>query len=180
MIQYSKHQMICQKVNESSNDARKLYVLVNHLSGCTLENSLPINKSDEILAEESADFYINKIRTIREKFKGIDSYHYQPVDTPIFGKFRPMTESEICKIIMSMKSKSCKLDPIPTTLMKRILPKCIYIITNIVNISLETGQFYSGWKVTVVQPHLKKSGLDLNYKNYRPVSKLSFLSKIIE
>ena len=91
-----------------------------------------------------------------------------------------MTESEICKIIMSIKSKSCELDPILTTLMKRLLPKCIHIITSIVNISLETGQFYSGWKVAVVQPPLKKSGLDLIHKNYRPVSNLSFLSKIIE
>lgn len=180
MIKYSKHQMICEKINESSNDAKKLYALVNHLSGCTQENPLPINKSDEILAEEFADFFINKIRTIREKFKGIDCYHHQPVDAPIFRKFRPMTESEICKIIMSMKSKSCELDPIPTTLMKRLLPKCICIITNIVNISLETGQFYSGWKVAVVQPLLKKPGLDLVHKNYRPVSNLSFLSKVIE
>ena len=74
MIKYSKHQMICEKINESSNNAKKLYVLVNHLSGCTQENPLPINKSDEILAEEFADFFINKIRTFREKFKGIDCY----------------------------------------------------------------------------------------------------------
>ena len=91
-----------------------------------------------------------------------------------------MTESEICKIIMSMKSKLCELDLIPTTLLKRLLPKCICIITNIVNISLETGQFYSGWKVAVVQPLLKKSGLDPIHKNYRPVSNLTFLSKVIE
>ena len=180
MIKYSKHQLICEKINESSKDAKKLYVLINHLSGCTQENPLPINKSNKILAEEFADFFINKIRTIREKFEGIDCCHYQPVNVPIFSKFRQMTESEICKIIMRMKSKLCELDPIPTTLMKRLLPKCICIITNIVNISLETGQFYSGWKVAVVQPLSKKSGLDLIYKNYRPVSNLSFLSKIIE
>ena len=116
MIKSSKQQKICEKINESSNDAKKLYALINHLSGCTQENPLPTNKSDEILVEEFADFFINKIKTIREKFKRIDCYHHQPVDAPMFRKFRPMTESEISNIIMSMKSKSCELDPILTTL----------------------------------------------------------------
>ena len=60
MIKYSNHQVICEKINESSNDAKKLYVLINHLSGCTQENPLPINNSNEILAEEFADFLLIK------------------------------------------------------------------------------------------------------------------------
>ena len=60
MIKYSKHQMICEKINESSIDTKKLYVLINHLSGCTQENPLPTDKSDEILTEEFADFLLIK------------------------------------------------------------------------------------------------------------------------
>ena len=37
-----------------------------------------------------------------------------------------------------------------------------------------------GLKHAIIKPLLKKPGLELNLKNYRPVSNLKFLSKIIE
>ena len=55
------------------------------------------------------------------------------------------------------------------------------VITTIVNQSLSTGMFPSAFKHALVKPLLKKSSLDPNvHKNYRPVSNLAFVSKIIE
>ena len=49
------------------------------------------------------------------------------------------------------------------------------------NKSLATGCFPSEFKQAVVRPLLKKNGLDASeLKNYRPVSNLSFLSKLSE
>ena len=79
-----------------------------------------------------------------------------------------------------MSSKSCELDAIPTTLLKQILPDVIGVITKIVNISLTTGAFSQSWKTTVIHPLLKKAGFDLIPRNYRPVSNLCFLSKVVE
>ena len=53
-------------------------------------------------------------------------------------------------------------------------------ITRIVNISLTEGKFPSQWKIASTRPLLKKIGLELLAKNYRPVSNLSFLSKLVE
>ena len=54
-------------------------------------------------------------------------------------------------------------------------------ITNIVNYSLQEGSFPSCLKTAHVTPLLKKAGLDRNIlKNYRPVSNLSYISKLIE
>ena len=54
-------------------------------------------------------------------------------------------------------------------------------ITNIVNYSLQEGSFPSCFKTAHVTPLLKKAGLDKNIlKNYRPVSNLSYISKLIE
>ena len=51
----------------------------------------------------------------------------------------------------------------------------------IVNLSLTTGVFPTSCKSSIVVPLIKKNGLDCEViKNYRPVSNLSFLSKIIE
>ena len=54
-------------------------------------------------------------------------------------------------------------------------------ILHIVNLSLTTGVFPTSCKSSIVVPLIKKNGLDCEVlKNYRPVSNLSFLSKIIE
>ena len=54
-------------------------------------------------------------------------------------------------------------------------------ITTIINLSLESGTFPLSFKEAHVTPLLKKSNLPVNnLKNYRPVSNLSFISKIIE
>lgn len=50
-----------------------------------------------------------------------------------------------------------------------------------INCSLQTGVFPAAFKAAVVRPLLKKSNLDFNdFNNYRPVSHLPFLSKVLE
>ncbi len=57
----------------------------------------------------------------------------------------------------------------------------ITLITNIVNLSLSIGVFPSSMKVALVCPLIKKLSLDHDsLKNYRPVSNLPFISKVIE
>ena len=60
------------------------------------------------------------------------------------------------------------------------LDECIGIITRIMNVSLQEGLFIKQWKTAVVRPLLKKKGLELLHSNYRPVSNLNFLSKVLE
>ena len=79
-----------------------------------------------------------------------------------------------------MASKSCELDVVPTTLFKAILPHIIDTLVKIINASLEQGVFAKKWKMAIVRPLLKKLGLDLTFKNYRLVSNLCFLSKVLE
>ena len=84
-------------------------------------------------------------------------------------------------IVMKSASKSCDLDPIPTNILKALLDILIKPITTIINLSLESGTFPLSFKEAHVTPLLKKSNLPVNnLKNYRPVSNLSFISKIIE
>ena len=64
-------------------------------------------------------------------------------------------------------------------------PTIFYIlitpITSIINLSLTEGSFPSQFKSAHVSPFLKKPSLNKDsMKNYRPVSNLSFLSKVLE
>ena len=72
-------------------------------------------------------------------------------------------------------------DPIPTSITKECLDDLVSLITFIVNVSLSTGIVPPQFKQATVTPLLKKPGLDTNdMKNFRPVSNLSFISKILE
>ena len=75
--------------------------------------------------------------------------------------------------------KSCALNPMPSTLVSRwhvLLP----VLTRLINMSIKSGQFPVAWKEALVLPLLKKPGLDIIFKNFRPVSNLPFVSKLTE
>uniref|UniRef100_A0A8L0DU37 Reverse transcriptase domain-containing protein n=1 Tax=Oncorhynchus mykiss TaxID=8022 RepID=A0A8L0DU37_ONCMY len=64
------------------------------------------------------------------------------------------------KIIMATKPSSCMLDPIPTKLLKELLPLLGPPMLNIINDSLSTGCVPNSIKVAVIKPLLKKPNLD--------------------
>ena len=77
--------------------------------------------------------------------------------------------------------KSCDLDPIPSKLLIEYLDSILPSITDLVNSSLASGIFPQCFKSALVTPILKKRCLDHNdLDNYRPVSNLCFIAKILE
>ena len=96
------------------------------------------------------------------------------------ASFEPATTAEVRKKIMS-PSKSCDLDPLPTILLKACLDVLIKPVTDIINASLCSGLFPEDFKCAHVNPVLKKTTLPKEELNsYRPISNLSFISKILE
>ena len=95
--------------------------------------------------------------------------------------FESVSDEFVLKIISSASAKSCELDPIPTTLLHENLDILLPTITNIINTSLTPGIVPRDLKTAIVKPLLKKPSLDKNLlKNYRPISNLPFVSKILE
>ena len=94
--------------------------------------------------------------------------------------FTEIPEDNIEKLLKSAPSKSCELDPLPALLMKTHGHVLVPILVDIVNQSLQQGEFAQDLKEALIQPLLKKANLDLIHSNYRPVSNLSFLSKLIK
>ena len=96
------------------------------------------------------------------------------------SKFKPLTQDEIKNIINKMAPKHSQIDPLPTWLVKNCLNEFLPIISEIVNTSLITGIMPHTLKHALIKPLLKGTNLDLVKKNYRPVSNLKFLSKVVE
>jgi hypothetical protein len=82
---------------------------------------------------------------------------------------------------MSSPVKSCSLDPVPTFIVRECVDLLLPYITCMVNASLSQGRLPDLQKHAIVVPLLKKSGLDTaDMANFRPVSNLTFMSKVVE
>ena len=102
------------------------------------------------------------------------------VTASCFFEFNLLSESEVFDLITSSSKKSCPLDPIPTKLLTKYVDVLLPPITKIINLSLDSGYFPRTWKCALVRPLLKKDGLPPVFKNFRPVSNFSFISKLVE
>ena len=123
---------------------------------------------------------MDRIATIRSIFP--DKVHNIPsVQKPeIRSKMNPFeraTEDDIKELILSSSSKSCDLDPIPTSVLRNCVDILVTTITDIIIISMDTSTFP---KKINVRPLLKKHLFLNELKNHRPVSNLSFITKILE
>jgi len=88
---------------------------------------------------------------------------------------------EVEKLIGSAPTKTCQLDSVRTWLVKDVRGLLSAFVALLFNTSLVFGCFPSDFKEAVIRPLLKKSGLDTSeLKIFRPVSNLSFLSKLLE
>ena len=93
-----------------------------------------------------------------------------------------MSVNDVARLNASMPPKTCRLDPVPSNLVKQCANELSPIIAKIINQSLTEGNFPSSYKHAMVKPLLKKKpSLNVNLpKNFRPVSNLCFVSKLIE
>ena len=71
--------------------------------------------------------------------------------------------------------------PSPTFIIKECIDILLPSITRLVNCSLREGLVPIGFKKAVITPLIKKASLPVEVlKNYRPVSGLGFISKLVE
>ena len=139
---------------------------------------LPSNISPESLPGKFNVFFVHKVEEIRRSFDPD-----RPIPTnPVEFSGTTVAEFQTVKTVaQEMPKKSCKLDPIPTSVLYDCLDEIIPIVTSIMNKSLSAGIVPQCFKHALVKPQLKTASLDPNcLKHYRPVSNLPFLSKVLE
>lgn len=182
MIRRAKKKYICDKI-VGAESSRELFRLSGEMMGKVSNAVLPSNISKEDLPDKFNEFFTGKIEQIRSRFDPDMSSPTEAVEfhgTP-FKQFEPVTEACVKTVLQKMPKKSCDLDPIPASVLYDCLNEITPIVTDIINKSLSSGIVPQHFKHALVKPLLKKSNLDLNcLKNYRPVSNLPFLSKVLE
>ena len=162
-----------------------LFGIVDKLLHRRTPTPLPEHLSTQDLASRFSVYFNKKIVSIRNHLNGL-SVNTTPNVPPKprisdLVRFNPLLESEVLKLIRKCPAKSCSLDPIPTSLLLDHAETLLPAITRIVNISVGTGVLPTQLKLAHVTALLKKPSLDPeSLKNFRPVSNLHFVSKIVE
>ena len=98
-----------------------------------------------------------------------------------FSTFTEVKLDDIRELAATVFSKSCILDPLPSSIIKQCTDLLLPTVTNIVDLSLREGCMPTCLKSVVLSPLLKKPDADfLQFKNFRPISNLKALSKVNE
>ena len=133
-------------------------------------------------------YFVNKINNLKHSILNkLGSFtlkpHFveQPHAGPQFETIPLVTPAEVRKLLTSIPSKSCKLDFIPTSLLKSCSNVFSELICTLANLSFAEGCFPAIFKQAIVKPLIKKPGLDKSEpSNFRPISNLNNISKLLE
>ena len=171
------------------NDLKQTWKIVNNLLGKKKLDPCSTLKINNQLTSDAATIgnhfnlhfaevgnkLVNKLPPTSHNFQ-----EYLPVPTLNSLYFNPTFFLEIKRIITDLKSKNSReMDGIPSKVLKCIPDSILLVIAHIFNLSPSNGEFIDAFKVAEVVPVFKKdSTYDVN--NYRPISLLLVLSKILE
>ena len=189
LLRKVKREFYSSQIISAGRDQKTIFSLSSAWMGSN-KNVLPSSDCQQTLANDISQFFTEKARKIHKTLKDtLDPTNpYIPVKSEIdptpselLYAFDLVTVSETKEIVMSLASKHCELDPAPTFIVKNLIDILAPAMSTIINKSLSLGVVPTSMKRALVKPLLKDSSLDPEeISNYRPVSNLSFLSKVLE
>lgn len=141
--------------------------------------------SNQTLADRFGEYYFSAVYKIKRNALLLKDFVW---NTPRKGRmrtnkifiFKYVSKVFVKNFLKSMKrTKATGLDELPPGLLRDCHQHLIDPLHHIINMSLQTGTVPSAWKKAKVIP-LFKSGDKNNTDNYRPISVLPALSKLLE
>ena len=130
-------------------------------------------------------FFIDNVATARALIATPTSDPSDPVPcSAVFDLFEPVSSMALKYVVSQIKPSGSPCDTVPPHFFKEVFPSIGQLVLAIINSSLSSCVVPQNFKHAVLQPLLKKPGLDCGtLANYRPISvfqkswkKLSMLS----
>ncbi|CAB3977046.1 Hypothetical predicted protein [Paramuricea clavata] len=191
----AQKEYVLKKVQQHRNNTGSLWKVIKENIAYRERESVVYSKEPKLVAEEFNHFFstigvnaakkastliqdpsVYPARNLSDVNRTDNSY---PEENDRFS-FTPVSCSEIRNIILAMPSnKSPGKDKVSMRVIKHSLPVILGPLTDIINCSLSSSSFPIAWKEAEVIP-LLKDGNHEEASNNRPLSLLTFLSKICE
>ena len=169
-----------------TKDSKSINRNLDNLLGLKKEKILPENKGDPpILANNFAIYFeekIDKICTSLENQNAVNVSYIPRVEQGKLEEFEEITICDIKRIMSKSKYTNCENDPFPIADVKdagniHLLQE---LYKKMVNMSITNAIFPQTEKLACIKPSYKGKGDKNDLSSYRPISNLSYLSKIIE
>ena len=178
--------LIKEVKNQTIENARSKIQIVTALTMSVTKKSnrqfYPVNKqTKKVYQRRNVASLLLTIRHHRLRLRAnIASEHV--TSTLVTGTTaEKVSQLTVKECILNSAPKSYELDPIPSKLLIECLDSILPSLTDLFNSSLASGILPQCFKSALVTPILKKRCLDHNdLNNYRPVSNLCFIAKILE
>ena len=181
---YVRHQL-----DEKRDNPRQLWKTVKALLHPGQQRQWFEGQNTEQLASSISAFFANKLRSVKTSVAaglasaigGVDVCPPPQLPISTMSSFDPVDPIEVERIINQLQPKTSPLDIVPVSVMKLCKAELSVVIANLANLSFTSGCFPTMMKIGWVTPLLKKAGLDVtDFKNFRPITNLSTISKLLE
>lgn len=192
ILRVSKKNHITAELNIHKNNMKKTWQTLNHLLGRDKSSKPPSHfidhKGTEVkdpihIANNFNDFFTNIGPSLAAKIPSPKNINLNSQNSTVYSHsifLFPTTVEEVLDITHKLKpSNSCGIDGISSNILKQIIPNIAIPMVHIFNTSMFTGIVPSKLKVAKVIP-IFKAGDKHSFNNYRPISILPALSKILE
>ena len=191
MIRLAKSNLHRNKFMNARNSKKNIWNIVNEVIPSKSKSNSSIMVNDPAAsAEKFNEFFANvgkkTFQSVRSSMarEGLaqQSSRQSNARERLQTRFRPQPVSveTVIKTVMDLKNKnSSGIDGISMRFLKDSLPVLAFYLTVIINTSIVTGIVPDKWKHAIVCPLLKQGDVE-DPSNYRPISLLSVLSKILE
>ena len=192
LLRQSKKSYITAKINNNKDNTKTMWTTINNLLGRNKKDKIPdyfINANgdkvsdNKLIAENFNQFFAN-IGTKLAKLIPEPSNDFIPPSTihsvPNSLFLHPTSANELIKLTTKLKnSNSSGNDDISNNLLKQIINPIANVLVHIFNSSFSHGTVPSLLKHANVTP-IFKAGDKHNFTNYRPISILPSISKLLE
>ena len=177
-----------EQLELNKNELTKSWKIIKEIIGkkkTSASNSLKFNingkqVSDKFTISNAFNNYFVEIGPLLERSIHTTVNPLTYVKSSSNSMFMPYVEEhEITEIVYKLKESSAGCDSIPAFVAKATIQSYIKPLTSLINSSFENGVFPDELKITKVIP-IFKNGDKTDITNYRPISVLSFFSKIFE
>ena len=166
-----------------TSSSKELQQIYNTLSNRHPPKILPTIYPSADLPSIFIKHFTNKVEKLRASIASehVTSTLVTGTTAATFSSFEKVSQLTVKECILNSAPKSCELDPIPSKLLIERLDSILPSLTLLFNSYLASGIFPQCFKSALVTPILKKRCLDHNdLNNYRPVSNLCFIAKILK
>lgn len=136
-----------------------------------------------ILCDRFLRFFAEKISVLRSLLTSSSDLdpHIVSMCPAVLDHFEPISLAALQEVVHHLRPTNCPSDNIPSRLLKEVFDTVGTSILSLINTCLVSGCVPAHFKHAVVEPLLKNKNLNPTVlSNFRPISKLPFLSKVLE